>query len=245
MSTAVYFDLDGTLCTYKTPFDEQFATTVEPYGEPTDRAYELYVERLFEALETCEPNPYRRAFEAVVEQTPLEAAPKTLAREHCQTELEATAVSSEAKRVVERVGNSRPTGILTNGDGRQQRAKIDRHGLDELVDSVVVSNDIGARKPERAIFETARERLPAANYVYVGDTYDEDIVGAREAGFQTVYVLGEDGDGSETDAQTTNTALTNEPANECADAVVSSVESLLNPDALPPELCSVFAGDSA
>ncbi|MFP8891895.1 HAD family hydrolase [Natrialbaceae archaeon A-CW2] len=231
MSTAVYFDLDGTLCTYTKSFDEQFATTVEPYGEPTDSAYELYVERLFRALETCEPNPYRRAFEAVVEQTPLEAAPKTLAREHCQTELKATAVSREARQVVERVGNSRQTGILTNGDGRQQRAKIDRHGLGELVDTVVVSNELGVRKPDREIFETARERLPADEHVYVGDTFDEDIVGAHEAGFQTVYVAGTD---------TTISTRDTDTAGEVADAIVSDVSGLLYPESLPQSLSRAF-----
>ncbi|MCU4754456.1 HAD family hydrolase [Halobacteria archaeon AArc-curdl1] len=240
MTTAVYFDLDGTLCTYTQGFERQFEAAVNPYGEPTERAYAIYVEALFDALDRCAETPYRQAYEAVVEGTSLEADPAVLAREQCQVELEATAVSSETKRVVERVGNSWPTGILTNGDGRQQRAKIDRHGLDELVATVIVSNEIGARKPEPTIFETARERLPAANYVYVGDTYDEDIVGAREAGFRTVYVQGEDGESSEIDVQTTNTVLTNDPANECADAVVPSVESLLNPDALPPGLSRVF-----
>ncbi len=30
MTTAVYFDLDGTLCTYTAPFETQFETTVAP-----------------------------------------------------------------------------------------------------------------------------------------------------------------------------------------------------------------------
>lgn len=38
------------------------------------------------------------------------------------------------------------------------------------------------------IFEEAKERLPAEEFVYIGDTFEEDIVPAREAGFKTVYV---------------------------------------------------------
>ncbi|WP_247000404.1 HAD family hydrolase [Halosolutus gelatinilyticus] len=227
MTIAVYFDLDGTLCSYTRPFDEQFAATVEPYGTPTDDAYEVYVDRLFEALGNCESDPYRRAFEAVAETIDLDATPATLARDHCETELDATAVPADAKLVFERVAETNPTGILTNGDGAQQRAKIDRHGLDDLVDEVIVSNDAGARKPDRRIFDLARERLPADDHVYVGDTYEEDIVGARSAGFRTVYVADDRGeDPVETGA---------------ADAVASSVDDLLDPSALPEAIQEPFA----
>lgn len=225
MTTAAYFDLDGTLCTYDVPFEEQFVTTVSPYGEPTDTAYEAYVGRLFDALENCESEPYRRAFEDVAETTELEAAPATLASDHCETELEASAVSADARRLVERVSERNPIGILTNGDGSQQRAKIERHGLDELVDEVLVSNDIGARKPADRIFDLAKERLPADEHVYVGDSYEEDIVGARSAGFRTVYV-------DETGTGTNDT--------DAADAVVSSVGELLEPNSLPASIGTLF-----
>ncbi|MFC4437528.1 MULTISPECIES: HAD family hydrolase [Natrialbaceae] len=225
MTTTVYFDLDGTLCAYDVPFKEQFATTVSPYGEPTEAAYEAYVDRLFDALENCESEPYRRAFEDAAETTEFEAAPATLASDHCETELEASVVSADARRVVERVSERSPTGILTNGDGRQQRAKLARHGLGELVDEVLVSNDIGARKPADRIFDLAKERLPADEHVYVGDSYEEDIVGARSAGFRTVYV-DETGTGR-------NDA-------DAADEVVSSVEELLEPNALPDSISTPF-----
>ncbi|WP_306057963.1 HAD family hydrolase [Natronococcus wangiae] len=225
MTTAVYFDLDGTLCTYDVPFEEQFATTVSPYGEPTDAAYDAYVGRLFDALEACESEPYRRAFEAVAETAELEATPAALARDHCETELEASVVSADATRVLERVAETNPTGVLTNGDGSQQRAKLDRHGLDELVDEVLVSNDVGVRKPESEIFDLARARLPADDHVYVGDSYEEDIVGARSAGFGTIYV---DETGSGTDGI------------DAADAVVSSVGELLDPNSLPAAIGAPF-----
>ena len=225
MTTAVYFDLDGTLCTYDVPFEEQFATTVSPYGEPTETAYEAYVDRLFNALEGCESRPYQRAFKAVTETTGLEVAPTTLASDHCATELEASVVSADAKRVLERVAETNPTGILTNGDGSQQRAKLERHGLGELVDEVLVSNDVGARKPADRIFDLAKERLPAAEYVYVGDSYEADVVGARSAGFHTIHV---DETGTET-----NDA-------DAADAVVSSVGELLDPTSLPSQITTPF-----
>ncbi len=134
-------------------------------------------------------------------------------------------MSAAAKRVIERVAMTHPTGVLTNGAGHQQRAKLERHGLEAVVDAVIVSGDVGMRKPDRRIFDRARRALPADDYVYVGDSYEEDIVGARDAGFRTVYVVEDGGKGAATDA---------------ADAVVSSVDDLLEPDLLPEPIRRPF-----
>ena len=56
------------------------------------------------------------------------------------------------------------------------------------MDGVVVSNELGSRKPSTDIFEEAKKRLPAETAIYVGDTFEKDIVPARSAGFDTVYV---------------------------------------------------------
>lgn len=196
MTTAVYFDLDGTLCTYAVPFADLFEATVSPYGEPTDAAYEAYVDRLLAAIENCEAAPYREAFGAAATASDLDATPEALAREYRERELEATAVSTAAKRVVRRVAATCPTGILTNGAGGHQRAKVERHGLDEAIDEIVVSSDVGAGKPDRRIFDAARERLPADEYVFVGDSLDHDVRAAADLGFETVLVgdRGVDGD---------------------------------------------------
>ena len=227
MTTAVYFDLDGTLCTYAVPFEEQFEAAVSPYGESTDAAYEAYVDRLLHAIENCEPEPYRAAFDAAAAETELDAPVETLAREYRETELEASVVSPAAKRVVERAARNCPTGVLTNGDGDHQRSKLERHGLDEPVDEVIVSADVGAGKPDPRIFEVAKERLPAEEYVFVGDSYETDVVGAREAGFHTVYVTGE------SDAlEVTNI--------DAADIVVSDIGELLEAESLPASIRNPF-----
>jgi IS4 transposase len=57
--------------------------------------------------------------------------------------------------VLARVSETNPIGVLTNGDGEQQRAKLERHGIDRFVDDVIVSNDVGARKPDQRIFDLA------------------------------------------------------------------------------------------
>jgi len=76
-------------------------------------------------------------------------------------------------------------GILSNGFRQTQRAKIARFGLDRWARHVVLSEDVGAMKPSRAIFDAAWQAAGGdeRRRVYVGDSFVTDVVGAREAGW--------------------------------------------------------------
>ena len=167
MTTSVYFDLDGTLLTYETSFSDLFARTLPV--EATEAMVETYSGRVLKALTEQHPEPYRWAFEGVCEAFGLSADPGDLAEEYVRREVAATRVPASVHRLVEAVASRHPTGILTNGHGPTQRAKLTEHGLDGTVDAVLVSNELGTRKPEPGIFEAARERLPADTHVYVGE----------------------------------------------------------------------------
>jgi HAD superfamily hydrolase (TIGR01549 family) len=64
---------------------------------------------------------------------------------------------------------------------------LERVGLAPLVDGVVTSAAVGARKPEPAIFHHALalagvDRDPARHARHVGDSLSEDVAGARASG---------------------------------------------------------------
>jgi putative hydrolase of the HAD superfamily len=63
------------------------------------------------------------------------------------------------------------TAIVTNA-WSHGRAELAAHGLDRLVDEVIVSAEVGVAKPDAAIFELALERLGvlAGETVFVDDT---------------------------------------------------------------------------
>jgi putative hydrolase of the HAD superfamily len=75
---------------------------------------------------------------------------------------------------------------------------LERCGLAELLDGTVSSAETGARKPDPAIFAFALElvRCQPSEALHVGDTYEEDVAGAREAGIR-VLLLDRDGRGGE------------------------------------------------
>jgi putative hydrolase of the HAD superfamily len=77
-------------------------------------------------------------------------------------------------------------------------AVLERCGLGELLDGAVSSAVAGARKPDPSIFEPALElaRCGPEQAVHVGDTAEEDVVGARAAGIRPLLIdrNGSDGD---------------------------------------------------
>lgn len=63
-------------------------------------------------------------------------------------------------------------------------------GLDEHLGFIIVSADLKAEKPERAIFERAlfRAGVPAAETVHVGNHFEHDVRGALNAGMRAVWI---------------------------------------------------------
>ncbi|WP_052850194.1 HAD family hydrolase [Streptomyces avicenniae] len=82
-------------------------------------------------------------------------------------------------------------GVATNGAADIQWAKLRATGIAEHVDGVVVSEEVGARKPEMRHFEMALARcgaVPGEGGWMVGDDPGTDIVGGRSAGLHTIWV---------------------------------------------------------
>ncbi len=64
------------------------------------------------------------------------------------------------------------------------------HGLVSLLDAVVVSGAVNKRKPSPEIFKRTLQALgvDASETVFVGDTLDADVEGAKAVGMKSVYV---------------------------------------------------------
>ena len=81
-------------------------------------------------------------------------------------------------------------GIITNGEVYIQRAKLDILGFSEYFDVIYVCEEHGARKPLPEPFLEAAKLANAVpgECLYVGDHPKNDILGAKGAGFETVWV---------------------------------------------------------
>ena len=83
-------------------------------------------------------------------------------------------------------------GIISNGQSAVQNATLDVLNIRHLLRAIVISEDVGLRKPDPAIFQLALMRVNAApeNALYVGDHPLVDVEGARLAGLHAVWLSG-------------------------------------------------------
>jgi FMN phosphatase YigB (HAD superfamily) len=97
-------------------------------------------------------------------------------------------------RVLAAVAATRAVGILSNWPHADTiRAFVDHAGWRPFLGAVVVSADVGAIKPDRAIFRAAERALgmegaPPGSLMHVGDDPRADVAGARAAGWRAVWL---------------------------------------------------------
>lgn len=90
------------------------------------------------------------------------------------------------------------TGMITDGRPEGQRNKIAALGLEDLMDDIIVTDELGGlqfRKPNDISFRIMqnRWRIPYEQLVYVGDNPAKDFQAARQLGMKTIWVAHRDG----------------------------------------------------
>lgn len=75
--------------------------------------------------------------------------------------------------------------MITNGPTEHQLRKIKSLGLQSWIDErdIVISSSAGVSKPDQRIFHIVGE-----SGLYVGDSYENDVVGAKGAGWKVIWL---------------------------------------------------------
>ena len=88
--------------------------------------------------------------------------------------------------------NNVKLGIITNGLSEHQWSKIEALGVERWIDkeNIIVSGDYSINKPDVRIFEIMQEKLQLPNdfLYYIGDSIENDIVGANNAGWKSIWI---------------------------------------------------------
>ncbi len=83
-------------------------------------------------------------------------------------------------------------GIITNGPSEHQRDKIRALGLMKWIpeECIVVSGDYEVSKPDPELFRIAAGKIGGRteDFVYIGDSPVNDILGPSRAGWKTVWI---------------------------------------------------------
>lgn len=83
-----------------------------------------------------------------------------------------------------------PLGIISNGNGRQQRRKLKRLGVADRFSVVVISEEVGVWKPKPEIFQEACRQAGEApgDCVHIGDSLATDALASQSAGRRGVWL---------------------------------------------------------
>lgn len=109
----------------------------------------------------------------------------------CEGFMEYVRIDEYAVEVLRKLQGKYKLGIVSNFAIPECVVKLlEIHGLDKFFDVVVVSATVNKRKPSPEIFQQALEKLGvgAAETVFVGDTVDADIKGAKDMGMKTIFI---------------------------------------------------------
>ncbi|MBI5974378.1 HAD family hydrolase [Staphylococcus canis] len=200
MTLALIFDLDDTLYDQLQAFEyayyQHFADS-DMGVEALYRRFRAYSDEVFEATQngrmTLSEMHVYRITEAVNEFDI--ALPEKKARafqqdyEFAQQRIEL----SDTMRNLLSTLSTQPIvlGIITNGEADRQRAKIEALNLTQWIPEshIYISGAHQVSKPNRIIFDKVIEALeldPTSTF-YVGDNFENDVVGAIDAGWQVVW----------------------------------------------------------
>lgn len=88
-------------------------------------------------------------------------------------------------------------GIITDGYKETQRQKINALQLDQLVDYIIVTDELGREywKPHEKAYQHMQQYMavPFSEMVYVGDNIEKDFITAKKLGMKTIGIKREDG----------------------------------------------------
>ena len=202
---AVFFDLDGTLCDSDTAWSiaqsEMFQLLREQYPavseEGLTEAWKTVHQELFKQLDAgkCAMADVRDSrFQYLFKELdlPVDRAMEDLSDFFCSRYLTSLRLYDDAT-VLEKL-QTYHVGIITNGAHDEhtdsQLSKVRHLGLSERIQSLTISGEIGVRKPNIEIFQVACERAGVSpkEAVFVGDTVENDIVGANRVGMTSILI---------------------------------------------------------
>ncbi len=80
-------------------------------------------------------------------------------------------------------------GIITDGRGLTQRAKIESLNILDLLDHIVISDEVGSEKPATANYRAIENNFLGFQYYYMADNLKKDFITPNFLGWKTVGLL--------------------------------------------------------
>ncbi|MCH5461247.1 HAD family hydrolase [Lactobacillus sp. LC28-10] len=199
MLKAIVFDLDDTLYDQQRPFQQALFSV---WNDPAVSGHVLtdlfktfkHMNDRVAKLETLTMNHVFSHLNDVLTKYNL----PTLANsvwlafwDRYQAEAQTISLFSDIQTQLPLLKDHYELGVITNGESNTQSEKLSHLDLHRWVnhDNVVISDEVGIRKPDPRIFTHFNRKLSlqANEVVYIGDNFEKDMVGAKKAGWHAFW----------------------------------------------------------
>ncbi|QMV40043.1 HAD family hydrolase [Cohnella cholangitidis] len=187
---AILFDLDNTILDRTSTFNKFTNTFVNVYFNHIESN-----QGIIDKIIDLDQDGYKdksELFSELIDQLSWKARPSlTELLDFYRTEyVNSAELMDRAREVVAHARKKYQTGLITNGKTEIQYGKIDRLGIRNDFDLVIVSEEAGVKKPDPTIFQMALEKLQLKpdECIYIGDHPTNDIEGAAKIGMETIWV---------------------------------------------------------
>lgn len=101
-----------------------------------------------------------------------------------------------ALKTLDYLQNKYEVHLITNGFKEVQATKLNASGLNGYFKTITTSEEVGVLKPNPKVFHHALDLASAQSgeSVYVGDHFDTDVMGSKNAGIDQVFFNPHDAD---------------------------------------------------
>lgn len=191
------FDADGTLFDFDRAEASALCKTLEQFGVPFTperlTTYQRINNQLWRALEngliTTGDLKVRR-FESFFEELQLDLSPHSFSLAYLEQLGTCSELIAGAVEILQALHTRYQLAIVTNGLKAVQRSRLARSPIRDYIAEMVVSEEVGASKPDQAIFDAAFERIGRplkSEALMIGDSLTSDMEGGYRYGVDTCW----------------------------------------------------------
>ena len=199
----IIFDVDDTLYDQALSFHKTFRKMfdIEVTDKELDKIYRTsrkYSEILFDQSEAGEISEFEWQTGRIIKacedfDIPIDTEKAATFHEIYVAEQQNITLFEEVEELLDILyKQGKQLAILTNGEEQHQSKKIKQLGLSRWIpaENIFISGSLGYAKPKREIFEIIEEKLnlDKTKTVYIGDSFEKDIVGAKQAGWKAIWM---------------------------------------------------------
>ena len=200
--THLFFDLDNTIWDFNSNSFDALYTALDKlgllerigvyadffkiYNEVNERLWDLYRYGLI-TKQLLGVQRFEESFEK--HGTPVSIGGGVVNDAYLTEMPTQTRLVKGAREVLDYLHGRYEIAIITNGFKEVQYDKIQKSELSKYFSKIFISEEIGAQKPGKKIFEYAIKSMnaPKKSSLMIGDSWEADIVGAMNFGIDQIY----------------------------------------------------------